>query len=384
MYEITHLYVLYYSKGRYMLDLLDENSDKNLVRILSLNGGGARGLFTITVLAEIERILASKTGNDNVKIGHYFDLITGTSIGGILALGLAADKSARELEVVFRENAPLIFPQSKAPWFLPRKCCELFRLATRALYKTEPLAKVITDMVGDTTTFNELTRRVMIPAVNLSTGKPQFFKTPHNPNFTRDARLTLLDAALATSAAPTYFAPHYCKELNAYFVDGGLVANNPSFIGLHEVFRDMTTDFPDSKVSDVRILNVGTLAEEYTISPSALGENKSNGYLGLWGMGKRLVLTTMTANQVLHKSMLQRELLSHDALENYVYLDGSIPNEAANEITLDNASESTLRNLASRGKQLATEEFTKNKALQAFFTVPAKPFKRKTIKENSK
>ena len=367
-----------------MQKIENENLENNPIRILSLNGGGARGLFTISLLAEIERIIESKTDNENVKIAHYFDLITGTSIGGILALGLAAEKSARELEAVFRENAPLIFPEAKVPWFLPRKCYEMFRLGTRALYKTAPLAKVITDMVGSDKTFNELTRRVMIPAVNVSTGKPQFFKTPHNPHFTRDGRLTLLDAALATSAAPTYFAPHYCKELDAYFVDGGLVANNPSFIGLHEVFRDMTSDFPNAKVSDVKILNIGTLGEEYAISPSVLGENKNNGYFGLWGMGKRLVLTTMTANQFLHKSMLERELRSHEAIDNYVYLDGCIPNEAANEITLDNASESTLRNLTSRGKQLASEEYTKNKSLQAFFTTPAKPFKFNNSKGNCK
>lgn len=366
-----------------MSNLANGKLKKSFVRILSLNGGGARGLFTISVLAEIERMIVLKTGHKDVKIGRYFDLITGTSIGGILALGLAADKSACELEKVFRENAPLIFPQPKVPWFFP-KYRKNYRLATRALYKTEPLAKVITDMVGNTTTFDELTRRVMIPTVNLSTGKPQFFKTPHNSNFTRDGRLTLLDAALATSAAPTYFAPHYCNELNAYFVDGGLVANNPSFIGLHEVFRDMANDFPSAKISDVRILNIGTLGEEYAVNPSLLAKNKNNGYFRLWGMGERLVLSTMTANQQLHKSMLQRELSSHNALENYVYLDGSIPNEAANEITLDNASESTLRNLASRGKQLATEEFTKNKALQAFFTVPAQPFKSKINKEKSK
>ncbi len=71
---------------------------KNQVRILSLNGGGARGLFTISLLAEIERIIEEKQGINGFKVGDYFDLITGTSIGGILALGLAYGKSARELE----------------------------------------------------------------------------------------------------------------------------------------------------------------------------------------------------------------------------------------------------------------------------------------------
>ncbi|QFI39922.1 patatin [Moritella marina ATCC 15381] len=353
----------------------EDASDSQVpIRILSLNGGGARGLFTISLLAEIERIIEDKNGINNVKIGDYFDLITGTSIGGILALGLAAGKSARKLEEVFRKQAALIFPEQKYPKLLP-KTRRSYRLLTRPLYDSKPLADTITSMIDESMTFNDLNRRVMIPAVNLSTGKPQFFKTPHNPDFTRDARLKLLDAALATSAAPTYFLPHYCKDLDAYFADGGLVANNPSFIGLHEVFRDMKIDFPDAKVSDVRILNVGTLGEEYAISPSNLATKKWNGYLGLWGIGERLVQTTMTANQQLHKAMLLRELATHNATENYVYLDDSIPNEAAGDITLDNASESTLRNLASRGKQLATEEFTKNKLLQEFFKIPASPFK---------
>ncbi|VVN72321.1 hypothetical protein PS718_00498 [Pseudomonas fluorescens] len=207
------------------------------VRILSLNGGGARGLFTINVLAEIERIVEQRTGQADVKAGNYFDLITGTSIGGILALGLAAGKSARELEAVFRVQAPLIFPPNN---FLKRKWRTLFG----AQYRSQPLRDAVTSMVGAQTTFDDLTRRVMIPAVNLSTGKPQFFKTPHNPNFNRDGRLTLVDAAMATSAAPTYFPPHHCEALDSYFADGGLVANNPSLIGLYVTVRPAPS--PDS------------------------------------------------------------------------------------------------------------------------------------------
>lgn len=93
------------------------------------------------------------------------------------------------------------------------------------------------------------------------------------------------------------------------------------------------------------------------------------------GNGERLVLSTMTANQQLHRAMLSRELATHDAIGNLVYLDDTIPHEAASDITLDNASESSLSNLASRGRQLATEEFTKNKALADFFKVPARKFK---------
>lgn len=356
------------------MDVSVENKPNNRIRILSLNGGGARGLFTISVLSEIERIVSEKTGNPDEKIGEYFDLITGTSIGGILALGIASGKSARELEKVFFEKAPLIFPQ-RPGWF------NTLKAAFTSIYSSRPLQETVSEMIGRDTTFNDLTRRVMIPTVNLSTGKPQFFKTPHNPDFNRDGPLKLVDAAMATSAAPTYFAPHYCDDSKSYFADGGLIANNPSFIGLHEVFRDMQSDFPKASYQDIYTLNIGTLGEEYTVSPKTLSANWWNGYIGLWGVGKRLVLTTMTANQLLHKNMLLRELSTHSAQDNYVYLDDTIPNEAASDITLDNASESSLRNMASRGKQLATVEFTKNKALQAYFDTTAMPFKRSEKKE---
>lgn len=343
------------------------------VRILSLNGGGARGMFTISVLSEIERILASKHPNQDIKIGDYFDLITGTSIGGILALGLATGKSARELERVFFDRANNIFPKR---WSLTN----LLRSLCAPIYRSNPLRETIQEMIGAETTFNDLNRRVMIPAVNLSTGKPQFFKTPHNPDFTRDGPLKLIDAALATSAAPTYFAPHYCEDLRAYFADGGLVANNPSYIGLLEVFRDMNSDFSVTH-KDIHILNIGTVGEEYSLSPKLLSKTWWNGYCRLWGMGKRLVLTTMTANQHLHKNMLQRELMLHDAVDNYIYLDEIIPNEAASDITLDNATKSSLENLSARGRQLANVKFAQDQKLKNFFTTPAKPFKRMNAQE---
>lgn len=347
--------------------------DNHKVRILSLNGGGARGLFTISVLAEIERILASKNSEQDIKIGDYFDLITGTSIGGILALGLATGKSARELEKVFNDKANDIFPTR---WSLTN----LLKSLCAPIYSSSPLRETIETMIGAETKFNDLSRRVMIPAVNLSTGKPQFFKTPHNPVFTRDGPLKLIDAALATSAAPTYFAPHYCEDLHSYFADGGLVANNPSYIGLLEVLRDMKSDFNVTH-KDIHILNIGTVGEEYSLSPKLLSKKWWNGYCRLWGMGKRLVLTTMTANQHLHKNMLLRELALNGALDNYTYLDEVIPNEAASDITLDNATESSLKNLSARGKQLANTQFAQNPKLKNFFTTPAKPFKRTIVPE---
>lgn len=343
------------------------------VRILSLNGGGARGMFTISVLAEIETILQARQPDREIRIGEYFDLITGTSIGGILALGLASGKSARELERVFFERANDIFPTRRA-------ITNLVRSFFAPIYSSLPLRKTIEAMIGAETTFNDLTRRVMIPAVNLTTGKPQFFKTPHNPDFTRDGPLKLIDAALATSAAPTYFAPHHCPDLRAHFADGGLVANNPSYIGLLEVLKDMKS-YSDAAHKDIHILNIGTVGEEYSLSPKLLSKQWWNGYCHLWGFGKRLVLSTMAANQHLHKNMLLRELMAHDAVDNYTSIDEIISNEAAGDITLDNATRSSLENLSARGKQLANTQFAQNQKLKHFFTAPAEPFERHSAQE---
>ncbi|EOQ61117.1 hypothetical protein F935_03463 [Acinetobacter calcoaceticus ANC 3811] len=352
--------------------MLTQNNQK-IAKVLSLNGGGVRGLFTISFLAEIERIIESKNNLQNVKIGDYFDLITGTSIGGILALGLASGKSARDLEIVFKENAAQIFPKYR--YFIKK-----FLLPFLPIYNSAPLRKTILSMIDENLVFNDLNRRVMIPTVNLSSGNPFFFKTPHDPSFTRDGVLKLIDAALATSAAPTYFSPHYCADKEAYFADGGLVANNPSFIGLKEVLHNMKFDFPDISIEDIKILNVGTLNEHYCLRPKLLEKKCKKGYLSLWGTGERLVLSTMTANQNLHRFMLIREYRPYGLDKtNFIEIDGTIPNEASKDITLDNASSSSLKHLLGQGKQMATEKFAQEAHLRTFFENKAKPFVRTKI-----
>lgn len=338
------------------------------IKVLALNGGGVRGLFTITLLAELEAIIEKHEKRANVKIGDYFDLITGTSIGGILALGLASGKSARELKQAFEENAQHIFPLKR---FKQKRWWHLLR---RSIYESEPLYETVKSMIGDTIKFEDLNKRVMITSVNLSTGRPKFFKTPHNPMFTFDREIRLIDAAMATSAAPTYFKPHYIEKLGHYFADGGLVANNPSFVGIREVLIDMKADFPDAEPKDVKVLNIGTLSEDYCISPNTLSKKCGKGYLGLWNMGERIVLTTMTANQHLQRFMLLREFKAHNIEKNYVEIDATIPNEAASEITLDNATSSSLDALRGMGKKLGAERYTEDPELRKFFLKPVKPF----------
>ncbi|UOG19805.1 CBASS cGAMP-activated phospholipase [Acinetobacter sp. PK01] len=340
------------------------------VKVLALNGGGARGLYTISVLAQLEQIIEDEYQIPNVRIGDYFDLITGTSIGGILALGLASGKSARELKEKFKDSAPSIFPT----W---RFFFQTFIKVFFPVYDSEPLRNTVKNMIGDNTTFKDLTRRVMIPSVNLSEGCPRFFKTPHGEFFHKDANVKLIDAAMATSAAPTYFKPHFIESEGHFFADGGLVANNPSYIGLREVLIDMQQDFKGISVKDINILNVGTLNENFCIRPKTLKRKWITGYIFLWGLGKRLVESTMTANQDMQKKMLIRELRPLGLLDNYVEIDKTIPNEASQDIALDNASKYVLGTIEGWGINDAHHNYTQNPKLRAFFTSPSEPFVKK-------
>ncbi|MEZ8891451.1 CBASS cGAMP-activated phospholipase [Vibrio sp. 10N.286.45.C10] len=325
-----------------------KEAQQSKLRILSLNGGGVRGLYTISVLAEFEHILAE--GDESYSIAEHFDLIAGTSIGGLLALGLADGKTARELESKMREHASTIFPSRK---YLPKFLWEAWK-GCRAVfgnrYNGDNISKAVVDIVGADRKIRHLQRRILIPTVNVTTGKPLFVKTCHNPRFTRDDRLHLVDIARATSAAPTYFEPHYIEELNAYFVDGGLVANNPSYVAYHEAVTDLKEEFDIQSEDQIYVLNVGTMASEFCINPELI-KSWIPGYFRLWGLGSTLVETVMNGNQWMHHFMTARALSKN----NHVMLDDVVPDQQASIITLDNSRREALNVLAARGKQKATE-----------------------------
>lgn len=347
-----------------------KSNDK--IKILSLNGGGVRGLFSISVLAQIEKIIEQKTGNRDVRVGDYFDLIAGSSIGGVLALGLASGKSARELQAIFYEHAPIIFPQ-RYSWL--RKWKTLFS----PRYDNKPLYMAVKNIVGEAT-FNDLNSRVIIPAINLTSGVPHIFRTPHHSRFYHGGRITLVDAAMATSAAPTYFAPYYCETLKSYFTDGGLIANNPSLLGLHEIqdyFYEDPTNYIDIK--NIRILNIGTLNENYAIKHSKLEAKHNNGFLGLWGMGERLVLTKISSNQWLNKNLLVRELMKTNNLEHYIYIDEKKMGQVEVDYSLDNSHLENLNLLVSYGIQQANIKYNENESLRDLFCQKALAFEKNKL-----
>lgn len=217
--------------------------------VLALSGGGYRGLYTATILRQLEETLGR-------PLAKHFDLICGTSAGGLLALGLAAEIPAIELQGMFEKQGERIFGTRD---FWRRRLGFIFK----AKHSNAGLRDVLTEKFGDQLIGN-LRHRVLIPAVNYTTGKGQFFKTPHHPSFERDHRLSLVDVGLATAAAPTYFPVMRIENVGA-FVDGGLVGNAPGFFGLHEIRHFLA----ENKPARIRVLSIGTMTNGATMKGNA-------------------------------------------------------------------------------------------------------------------
>ncbi|WP_316677288.1 CBASS cGAMP-activated phospholipase [uncultured Tolumonas sp.] len=347
---------------------------KKQFKILALNGGGVRGLFTVTILAELERVLAERHNDPELAIGDYFDMITGASIGGIIAIALADGQRARDLRDKFHKVAPNIFPRCSWVPNWVRSLYQLSKLALWPLYKANNLETAVTEIVGKGKTVRNLKRRLLIPTVNLSTGRPLFIKTCHNSQFTRDDQFSLIDVAMATSAAPTYFLPHYIEWQSAYFADGGLLANNPSFVAYHEALNYLDDkEFEGLTATDIKILNIGTLSNDFCVNPNNI-KRWFPGYLGLWGGGKNLIETVMSSSQKMHGFMANKALNADGKTTCYFSLDETVPDQQARVISLDNASKESLKALMAWGKSVATTATGNKNLIDTFFNAKAPAF----------
>ncbi len=222
---------------------LEWPGDKDF-RILSIDGGGIRGIFSASVLAGLEEHYLGGS-----SIAPYFDLITGTSTGGIIAIGLGAGLTATELRDIYLERGREIFP----PMGLTPRWLRLFRYR----YNREPLVRILSEYLGDQT-LQESQSRMCIPSCEGRFSDLYVFKTPHHPDYRLDGTEKMVKVATATSAAPTYFKP--LDDGGYTFLDGGIWANNPIMVGLTEALTAFAV--PRERV---RILSIGCGNRPHTV-----------------------------------------------------------------------------------------------------------------------
>jgi predicted acylesterase/phospholipase RssA len=177
-------------------------------RILSIDGGGIKGVFPAAFLSEIEKSIKS-------PLHRYFDLIAGTSTGGIIALGLGLGLSATRILKFYEQHGTRIFANPKGRIqriFRPKYSSAALRGALEEVFQGAKL--------GDSKI------RLLIPSFNANSGEIHIYKTRHHERFMTDFRVPMVDIALAATAAPTYFPAHKGAG-GAMYIDGGLWANNP-------------------------------------------------------------------------------------------------------------------------------------------------------------
>uniref|UniRef100_A0A5B7BKZ5 Patatin n=1 Tax=Davidia involucrata TaxID=16924 RepID=A0A5B7BKZ5_DAVIN len=225
----------------------------NLITILSIDGGGIRGIIPATVLAFLESQLQELDGED-ARLADYFDVIAGTSTGGLVTAMLTApDKNnrplyaAKDIKSFYLEHCPKIFPQK---WGIYGSVRNMLRSLTGPKYDGKYLHKLIRNKLGETRLHDTLTH-VVIPTFDIKHLQPTIFSSYEAKNSPcLDAQLS--DICISTSAAPTYLPAHQFKnedkegnvrEFN--LIDGGVAANNPALVAISQVTNEIFDENPD-------------------------------------------------------------------------------------------------------------------------------------------
>ena len=274
------------------------------LRVLSLAGGGFLGLYTAVVLEALE-------ATAGVPLARRFDLLAGTSIGGVLVLALAFEIPMSRLVRLFREQGPAVFSSRALPSGTVSRLLDLSRSVLGPKYSGEALRAALQADIGDQRLADAL-HPVVIPAVDVDLCQTKVFKTPHAPASQGDGALRAVDVAMAACAAPSYFpAVRIGRRL---YADGGLFAVAPDQVALHELEHFMGID-----PGRVSMLSIGTATAHYR--PAAAVHDDS-GAVG-WLADGRLVLTLLSVQQQHVQAMLEDRLG-----DRYLRLDADWPPDA--------------------------------------------------------
>ena len=320
---------------------------RQVVRVLSIDGGGIRGIIPAKVLIKVEALIKEYSNDPNAKIGDYFDLIAGTSTGGVLsALCLCPDEkgsehpkyNAEDILEVYTKHGKQIFSRSVVAKYL-----DYFGLFS-PIYQKDYLEKILKEYLGDCR-LTDLTRPCLIPAYDIEHGKAVFFNKM-NVKSGSQQDLFVRDIIRATTAAPTYFpiAKLKNKKSENTFVDGGILANNPALSAFVEA-----TKFPCEPLhQDILILSLGTGAKNRKYSPK---DANHWGRLG-WIIPVIDIYGSAASQTVDHqlKILYQKRNLEH----NYLRIEPNL-DEFDVDPDLDNVSDANIKALQNVGDETAKQ-----------------------------
>jgi len=226
-------------------ELDNDNEEEKTFKILSIDGGGIKGIYSSRILEQLEKKF-------NCSLVDYFDLICGTSTGGLIALGLSLKIPISVITNFYYMRGERIFRKRSNVYSLFKQ------LIVGSKYDNQELKTALQEIFADHT-LGDSHCILCIPAFSLTDGRPFIFKFDHpEGNLSRDNKTKYVDVALATSAAPTYLPivsiPTYN---NRQFVDGGVYANNPTLVGIAEALKYFVGK--DKKFKRLMVLSAASL-----------------------------------------------------------------------------------------------------------------------------
>ncbi|GFY93841.1 acyl transferase/acyl hydrolase/lysophospholipase superfamily protein [Actinidia rufa] len=338
-----------------------------MVTVLSIDGGGIRGIIPGTLLGFLESKLQELDGAE-ARIADYFDVIAGTSTGGLVTTMLAAPNknnrpmfAARDINNFYMEHCPKIFPQSSRNNFIGA-VTGLFGTITGPKYDGKYLKTMVKDLLGNLTLKQTLTD-VIIPTFDIKRLQPIIFSTDDaNEDVSKNALLS--DICLGTSAAPTFLPAHYFETKDASgktrsydLIDGGVAANNPTLMAITHISKELLMgkfDFVDIKPmesSNMLVLSLGTgvpkQAEKYS-APAASKWGLLNWVYNNGAMPLLDIYGDASSDMVdIHVSTLFRSLNNE---KNYIRIqDDTLTGDAA---SLDIATKENMERLVQIGNEL--------------------------------
>ncbi|XP_049392756.1 patatin-like protein 2 isoform X4 [Solanum stenotomum] len=338
----------------------------DLITVLSIDGGGIRGIIPATILSFLESQLQEFDGKD-ARLAEYFDVIAGTSTGGLVTAMLTAPDennrpfyAAKDIIPFYLEHCPKIFPQNKCGLFASMR--KMVQALIGPKYDGKYLHEVIKEKLKDSLLSNTITN-VVIPTFDIKKLQPTIFSTYEaNRSARYDAKLS--DICISTSAAPTYLPAHYFKveddkgnirEHN--LIDGGVAANNPCLIAISEVSKEIlkeNSDFFPIKPMDYGrflVISIGTGAPKFE-------QVYNSSMAAKWGIVDWLfhkgytplfeVFTQSSADMIdYHNSVVFQALHSEDS-----YLRIQEDGLSGTEASVDVATKENLERLVEIGEKL--------------------------------
>lgn len=316
-------------------------------KILTIDGGGIKGLYSSTILEHLEEQF-------DCSLSDYFDMLCGTSTGGLIALGLSLKIPAREISGIYKNHGSEIFPP------MPKWWGKFRQTLWRGKYSDKALRRILQEIFGERR-IGESNNLLCIPSYNMTEGRPWVFKYDHSEgNLSRDNNTRYVDVALATSAAPTYFPVSEIGSFNnRHFIDGGVWANNPTLVGVIEAIKYFVGK--ERAFDSIKVLSVSSLS---LTKGKPTNWRRRRAFLDWRG---DLFDTSMTGqNEFTHYVMNSLSELNDIEILYQRIPSASVSHEQTHLVDLDASSKASLNLLSGKGNDIGTI-YRKRPEIQEFF-----------------